>query len=291
MAALYPGPKTCYNPSTFRSQVVGLGSERYLSVTPKKVQEDVLEDTESVARKAVLVPDGPERPSVCEICFGSGMEIVPGQGARACACRSRGVSGNPFERVRVPRRYLDCHFNSYKPDHPTQTAAQRFAMQFTNEYPVVTKGILFMGPVGVGKTHLAVSILKGLTERGFSPLFYEFGALLKEIQDSYNTNTQSSELGVLLPVLNAEVLVLDELGASKPTDWVRDTMAHIINSRYNDDLPTIFTTNYLDSRLGSEETLEERIGFRLRSRLFEMCRTVNIEGNDYRRRLHSSRRP
>ena len=146
-----------------------------------------------------------------------------------------------------------------------------------------------MGTVGVGKTHLAVSILKGLTERGFSCLFCEFGALLKQIQDSYNANTKTSELAVLAPVLNADVLVLDELGASKPTDWVRDTMAHIINSRYNDKKLTIFTTNYLDERRSErDETLEDRIGVRLRSRLFEMCKTVTIAGDDYRRRLGSA---
>jgi DNA replication protein DnaC len=152
------------------------------------------------------------------------------------------------------------------------------------EYPAVDQGLILMGTVGVGKTHLAVSILKGLTERGFTCLFYEFGTLLKEIQDSYNVNTKASELGVLAPVLNAEILVLDELGASKPTDWVRDTMAHIINSRYNDRKLTIFTTNYLDERKKEkEETLEDRIGVRLRSRLFEMCRTVEMSGQDFRR--------
>jgi len=123
-----------------------------------------------------------------------------------------------------------------------------------------------------------------LTEHGFSCLFYEFGSLLKEIQDSYNSNTRSSELGVLAPVFNADVLVLDELGASKPTDWVRDTMAHIINTRYNDKKLTIFTTNYADERRNDrEETLEDRIGSRLRSRVYEMCKTVTINGEDYRR--------
>jgi DNA replication protein DnaC len=115
-------------------------------------------------------------------------------------------------------------------------------------------------------------------------LFYEFGALLKGIQDSYNTVSQTSELKVLQPVFDAEVLVLDEIGASKPTDWVRDTMAHIINMRYNDKKLTIFTTNYLDERRAEkDETLEDRVGVRLRSRLFEMCKTVSMSGEDFRR--------
>jgi DNA replication protein DnaC len=152
------------------------------------------------------------------------------------------------------------------------------------EYPAVDRGILFAGTVGVGKTHLAVSILKGLTERGFLCLFYEFGTLLKEIQDSYNSDTKTSELKVLAPVFDADVLVLDEIGATKPTDWVRDTMAHIINTRYNDRKLTIFTTNYPDERRNDrDETLEDRVGSRLRSRLFEMCKTVTLNGDDYRK--------
>jgi len=214
------------------------------------------------------------------------MEIVAGKGARVCECQKQNAGGGAsFEKAKLPRRYMPCHFNSYVPADPTQVKALRLATQFTMEYPAVDRGLLFIGTVGVGKTHLAVSILKGLSERGFSCLFYEFGTLLKEIQDSYNPHTKASELGVLAPVLNSEILVLDEVGASKPTDWVRDTMAHIINSRYNDKKATIFTTNYPDDRVSDRgETLEDRIGVRLRSRLFEMCKTVEIKGADYRRK-------
>jgi len=227
---------------------------------------------------------------VCPVCFGAGMEIVPGKGARPCGCRSQGAHSTLLDKVKLPRRYSECHFHNYKPQHPTQDRAFKYASKLTMEYPAVDQGVLLMGTVGVGKTHLAVSILKGLTERGFSCLFYEFGSLLKEIQDSYNSYTHASELGVLAPVFNSEVLVLDELGASKPTDWVRDTMAHIINTRYNDKKLTIFTTNYLDERKNDrEETLEDRIGIRLRSRLFEMCKTVEIAGGDYRKSFDKSR--
>ncbi|PYS99926.1 MAG: DNA replication protein DnaC [Acidobacteria bacterium] len=218
------------------------------------------------------------------------MEIVPGRGARVCSCQRQKASGSSFEKAKLPQRYNQCHFNNYTTADPSQVKALRLAIQFANEYPAIERGLLFTGTVGVGKTHLAVSILKGLYERGFSCLFYEFGALLKEIQDSYNSNTKTSELGVLAPVLNAEVLVLDELGASKPTDWVRDTMAHIINTRYNNKKATIFTTNYADERQNDrEETLEDRIGVRLRSRLYEMCQTIEVKGPDYRRKFDARR--
>jgi DNA replication protein DnaC len=219
----------------------------------------------------------------CAICSDTGLELVDGKGARLCSCRKQRKREDQFLNVRLPRRYNGFHFNNYEPQTPLQKAALNFAFGLSNDFPAVDRGLLLMGNIGVGKTHLAVSILKCLTERGFNCLFYEFGSLLKEIQDSYNPNTFTSELSVLAPVLNADVLVLDELGASKPTDWVRDTMAHIINTRYNDKKLTIFTTNYLDQRPNErEETLEDRIGSRLRSRLFEMCKTVMIDGRDYR---------
>jgi len=240
----------------------------------------------AVSKADIDIPDIlPEPdPGTCQLCLGTGIEVVRGKGARPCSCRTQGVHSNLLARVKLPRRYSDCHFHNYTPQNPSQDRAFKFATKLTMEYPAVDQGLLLMGPVGVGKTHLAVSILKGLTERGFGCLFYEFGSLLKEIQDSYNSNTRTSELTVLAPVLNTDVLVLDELGASKPTDWVRDTMAHIINSRYNERKLTIFTTNYLDDRkMEKEETLEDRIGVRLRSRLFEMCKTVELSGQDYRR--------
>ncbi len=244
-----------------------------------------------IALSAVPAAGEPgEFDDACPVCYGSGMEIVPGKGARICSCQKQKAAGGSYDKAKLPGRYAPCHFNSYLPSDPSQIKALRLSTQFTMEYPAVDRGILFTGSVGVGKTHLAVSILKGLSERGFGCLFYEFGSLLKEIQDSYNTNTKASELAVLAPVLNVEVLVLDELGASKPTDWVRDTMAHIINTRYNDKKATIFTTNYPDERQADrEETLEDRIGVRLRSRLYEMCKTIDVNGPDYRRKFDARR--
>jgi DNA replication protein DnaC len=229
------------------------------------------------------------QPDICQFCFGSGMEVVPGKGARRCRCRTNKQQARLLECSRIPARYEKCTLDSYKPVEGKywrfQKRAKDYANAFVKEYPAVDRGLLFVGPVGVGKTHLCVAIIRELIEKGYDCLFYEFGTLLKEIQNSYNPISKTSELKVLAPVFEARVLVLDELGASKPTDWVRDTMMQIINTRYNNRRLTIFTTNYFDQhRTEKDELLEDRVGVRLRSRLYEMCQTIPIEGEDYRRK-------
>jgi len=222
-----------------------------------------------------------ENTDVCEDCFGTGTKIDPVKGAMPCPCRKSEHFRKLLSAARIPRRYEKCSFGNFISSPGTsQDDAVVHAHKFADQYPAVSRGLLFMGAAGTGKTHLAVSILRHLIDKGFGGLFCEFGSLLKEIQDSYNPISKSSELKVLAPVFQADVLVLDELGATVPTEWVRDTMYQIINKRYNDNKLTIFTTNYLDK----STELEERITYRLRSRLYEMCTNVVIEGEDYRRR-------
>ncbi|HEX8748393.1 MAG TPA: ATP-binding protein [Pyrinomonadaceae bacterium] len=248
------------------------------------VHDDAAEAEASETNYPVSSPE----PATCRFCFGTGMEVVEGKGARRCRCRTQSAQSRLLEAARIPRRYDECSLQNYYPakGNGTQLRSFQYAWRLAREYPAVDRGLVFMGPVGVGKTHLSVAILRTLIEKGVQCLFYEFGSLLKEIQNSYNPISQTSELKVLEPVFQAEVLVLDELGASKPTDWVRDTMMQIINTRYNDKKLTIFTTNYLDGRRSErDETLEDRIGVRLRSRLYEMCKTIHIEGEDYRKKF------
>jgi DNA replication protein DnaC len=233
---------------------------------------------------------------VCEFCSGTGWEPVDEKGVRLCRCRSEDRRNQMLAATRIPRRYENCAFESYHPRLATdeEGLSQRRALNdskhIVNHYPAVDVGLLFLGPCGVGKTHLATAIIRELAHKGVPCLFYDFRDLLKEIQDSYNPISQMTEMKVLEPVYDAEVLVLDELGASKPTDWVRDTMTQIINTRYNDKKLTIFTSNYLDDPQDpNEETLTDRVGVRLRSRLHEMCKVVLVKGDDYRLKLNVSR--
>jgi DNA replication protein DnaC len=228
----------------------------------------------------VKVTDEPS--DVCPRCKGTEWEEVEGKGVRPCSCKNQRLVRTYLEQARIPVRYAIADFSNYEANTPQLQRALQVSQKFVDDYPA-EYGLLYLGNPGLGKTHLACSVLKRLIEKGCSGVFYDFRDLLQEIRASFNPVTQSSEHQILKPIFDVEVLVLDELGADKPTEWVQATMTHIINRRYNDKKATIFTTNYMNVAAAvSDETLEQRIGMRFRSRLKEMCRQVVIEGTDYR---------
>ena len=191
---------------------------------------------------------------VCSLCEGSGLRVVEEGGrqvARPCECRIQRRVARMLEHAHIPKRYEHCSLDNYESAYRgadrTLAAAHLMARKFVESYPVETggAGLMIAGSIGVGKTHLAVGMLQGLlSERGAVGLFCDYRDLLKQVQNSYNPSVAATELEVLRPVFDAEVLVLDELGASKPSEWVWDTVAHILNTRYNDRRTTIITTNY-----------------------------------------------
>jgi DNA replication protein DnaC len=227
-----------------------------------------------------------QAPDICPSCNGSGWEPTEEAGkVRRCRCLDAMRVERLLAEARIPKRYEHCDLDSYLPSHETQKKAKLYVQHFLEKYPLIDVGLLILGTCGVGKTHLAVALLRQvIMDKGDGGLFYDFRDLLRDIQSSWNSVSQSSEMEVLRPVLEARVLILDELGANKPTEWVRDTIAYIINCRYNDKKLTIFTSNYLDvSGKAGEETLTDRIGVRLRSRLYEMCKEFEIRGDDFRK--------
>ena len=236
----------------------------------------------------------------CRVCGGTGWKAIDTEGVHSvarCDCFEYARLDKLFARAGVPLRYESCSFDSFNGLTERLRVAKAVLVKFVDDYPVAGCGLLILGPCGVGKTHLAVAVLRELIySREVQGVFYDFRELLRKIQNSYNAASQGSEMEILKPVIESPVLVLDDLGAERPTEWVRDTFAYILNSRYNRKLTTVITTNFEDrlretrtigdgTRLPAEETLEERIGVRLRSRLHEMCKVIQLEGDDFRAKV------
>lgn len=247
---------------------------------------------------------------VCNVCGGRGMTLVRRgreQFAAECTCRIQRRASQRLRRARIPERYAHCSLESFDTGFHGADRSLGMALmatrRFADGYPVETagRGLLLTGSIGAGKTHLAVGLLRELIEqRGATGIFCDYRDLLKQIQNSYNPQVATTELQILRPVFDAEILVLDELGAVKPTDWVWDTVAHILNTRYNDKKTTLITTNYANQpsalaeprpyssarthaeNAAREQTLGDRIGDRMHSRLQEMCISIEMTGKDFR---------
>lgn len=243
----------------------------------------------------------------CPRCQGTGWAVRTVDGARRaerCDCWRVGVAGRMLARARIPARYAKCGFSTFLTyDNEKLLRAVGKARKFADELPVVDEGLLFIGPCGVGKTHLAVSVLREALGKGMRGVYYDTRSLLSAIRSTYNPVTRASEADVLDEVMRAELLVLDDLGAERLTDWVEETMHLIVNTRYNEQRPTVFTTNYEDvpdevsdvepRHFGpgpgpgkKEERLLDRVGRRLLSRLREMCEFLEYDGPDYREFEH-----
>lgn len=244
----------------------------------------------------------------CSFCGGTGWRPVEKNGWRAvevCSCRQQPKDEQWWmDRARIPPAFREAekdldHF--YDLGNSNLQMALVKARGFVDNYPLVGKGLFFIGNPGVGKTHLTVAILRQLMmQKGVECLFCSYQELLRQIRDSYNPVSRSTESEVVRPVLETEVVAIDDLGAERISDWVEDTVTYILNYRYTQKKITLLTSNLAETQEEARDrgfggrdradTLEIRIGKRVRSRLFEMCDWVRIWVADFRETVQIHRR-
>ncbi len=253
----------------------------------------------------------------CGVCSGDGNIYCEDERGlsytKPCECALLRRRLERFNHAGVPGVFLDASFETYhtaSPCHPSQKLAKRKAQDFVKDFGKSDKGLVFIGDAGLGKTHLAVAVLKQLTlEKGVDCKFVDFFNLLADIRQGFSEDR--SEMDWLTPYIRAKVLVIDELAKGRNTEWELTVLDQIISQRYNsDDRITLFTTNYgLESDNGKKpggkpapgadglvdtdrsgyrnmfarESLPDKIGPRIYSRLMEMCYFVKMEGKDHRR--------
>ncbi len=200
-----------------------------------------------------------------------------------CSCEALRMRVRAFNEAHLPARYREATLESFHAA-PFQRAAHQKAYAFARELTEGRRGLLFYGTVGTGKTHLGVGILRHLiVRRGIRCRFIEFKHLIADLREAFADVGRAS--GVMRPLVDVPVLLIDELGKGAKREWEQDVLDELISRRYNARRTTLFTTNYpVGGTEPAGETLEARIGARIHSRIEEMCDKVVINGEDMRKK-------
>jgi DNA replication protein DnaC len=225
----------------------------------------------------------------CPICQDTHWKSIEKNGVEVvvrCDCWRQSLVTRTLAAAGIPAGYQHCELSNFDARGAnTLIRALSLAKKFATGFPVVEKGLFLLGPTGVGKTHLSVAILREVIRNaGARAFFYKAGELLQKIRNTYNASVDQTELEVLQPIFDAELLVLDDVGVGKPSEWAQETLGILIDKRYSSRQPTILTGNLNDASTPPDffESVQYKLGPRTRSRLLEMCEFVVMESHDLR---------
>jgi DNA replication protein DnaC len=220
------------------------------------------------------------------MCDGSGL-IYEGETNTTydCRCRPQLIALRKARSLSavIPRRYRDVAFERppvTEIDAAVVAATRRFANTIDEQLDA-GRGLWFMGPVGTGKTTLAMLVSKAALKAGRSVAIYSLPRLLNEIRDTHRA--ERSHVDLLDRLTAIDLLHIDDVGAERTTDWVLEELYSIVNARYEDQRSMVITTNILD-----REALCEQVTERTVSRLTEICDELPLLGYDRRMDLRSA---
>ncbi len=190
-----------------------------------------------------------------------------------------------IKNSKMSKRNLNYKFDNFAPNTSNKKVLdnlKNYSEKLVKD--IEKKGLILIGNNGVGKTHLACSIANKLIENGTPVIYGTLINLLAELRNSYDTDNNISEMEIIKLYENVDLLIIDDLGKEKPSEWGLEKLFTIVNSRYENNLPVIITTNYNQNSLVERLSLNGEIetAKSIISRLYEMCYLVKIDDIDHR---------